>query len=383
MTMNLRNRRGNASIFALALFPLLGFASLSTDIGLQRMSETELQVATEAAVLSGAGYLDGTTTGLSNAINGAVTVGNLNMVYGSFAVESSDVELGVWDGITWTAVTTTAADPQVVNSLRVTTAHDHDAILARFLLGGAADGSNQTTTTLGIDATATAMRPAGGTARTMPCYLPFAIPACVFEGTDWQNGEQPDHMEFVLNRSGDDNVGWGLPLINPNSNAIRSQIEGQCDADAASTGDTVNLSNGQNQTAISLIADIINQDEPTEPTAWPYDVFSRTPNRNGQQAHKKQNSDIEDAFWGNNVAGVVPIIDMGYFDGTGVCGDMSFNAEADIVGWTYVYIYDTGKSNVKSTWMQFDFQTDYNLGYGYDPDAIGNISGTMPATMIE
>ena len=34
-------------------------------------------------------------------------------------------------------------------------------------------------------------------------------------------------------------------------------------------------------------------------------------------------------------------------------------------------------------WMQFDFLNDYDVGYGYDPDAIGNILGTGAAMLVE
>jgi len=369
-----RTRRGNAIIFGLCLVPLLGFSALAVDVGTQRMTENELRHATKAAALAGAGYLNGTQQGLFDAINGAVAVGNENGVYENFLVQTGDVELGTYADGEFMAVDIGNADPEVVNAVRVITGHTHGAILAPVI--------SENFTTLDTNAASTAMRPTGGTARFVPCYLPFAIPACVFEA-DWLKLRQPNPLRFQLNKAGDDNVGWGLPIINPNTTAIKDQIAGQCDQGVAETGNTVNLSNGQNNSAVALIADIINQQHPTAPTDWPSEYFAR-PKRNGIEGNFKKDSDINSQHWGNNVSGVVPIIDAGYFGNGGNCGDLSFQHGAPIVGWTYTYIFDTQtQGGDKNLWMQFDFLNDYDIGYGYDSDAIGNILGTEAAMIVE
>lgn len=371
-----RLRRGNATVFGLALVPLLGFSALAVDIGAQRMTENELRHATKAAALGGAGYLDGTLEGLYSAINGAVMVGNMNVVYEGFQVTADDVELGQYDNGVFTVYDPASVqDPSIINAVRVVTNHNQNAILAPVL--------SSSLTTLPSAADSTAMRPTGGTARFVPCYLPFAIPACVFEA-DWLKLRQPQPLEFILNVAGDDNVGWGLPLINPNTNAINAQITGQCDQGVAETGDTVQISNGQNNSAVMLMSEIINENHPVQPDPWPTDYFSR-PARNGVEANTPSESDISGGNFGNNISGVVPIIDAGFFGNGGNCGDISFTSGRPIVGWTYTYIYDMnagGKGN-KNVWMQFDFLNDYDIGYGYDPDAIGNVLGTEAAVLVE
>ena len=377
MFHDLRTRRGNATVFAFALVPLLGFSALAVDVGAHRMTENELRHATKAAALAGAGYLNGTRDGLYDAIDGAVFVGNRNGVYQDFKVASSQVEIGLYEDGVFQVRDPASAEPSEVNAVRVVTAHQQRAILAPVL--------SENFTVLNSDAASTAIRPKGGTARFVPCYLPFAIPACVFEA-DWLKQRQPQPIEFVLNVAGDDNVGWGLPLVNPNTSSIQSQILNDCELGVAETGDTVNISNGQNNSAVKLMAEIINEDHDSAvPEEWPTDYFQQKPKRNGVEANQKKNSDITSKDWGNNISGVVPIIDTGYFGNGGNCGNISFTSAMPIVGWTYTYIYDMhSKGNPKmNVWMQFDFLNEYDVGYGYDPDAIGNILGTGAAMLVE
>lgn len=380
------NRRGNAILTWLTILPMLGFGSLSVDVGFQRMTEVQVQAACEAASASGSSYLDGTANGLQDAIDHSIRIGNLNMVQDGYTFTATNVELGLYEDGTWTGKDTNS-DPAEVNAVRVTvTDHSTDSVLSRYVFG---------VTELGSRGAATSVQPRGGVGKYVDCYLPFAIPLCHF--LDMEDGTNPAPIELDLGSI--NTVGWGMPNINPNTTDIKDLLANQCGNGTAATCDvlnadgtcgdgdlntSVNASNGQNNAAVTHAIDIINGDEPGNPDDWPYNYFTDRPDRDGITANTTLLSGIDATRWGWNINGVVPIINHG-------CGEQ-FTGSKAIVGWTYAYVYDANDhGSDKNLWMQFDFINDYDIGYGQctldngggvGSGCEGNVTGTEPPIMV-
>jgi hypothetical protein len=367
------SKRGNAIIGALTLIPMLGFASLSVDIGLQKAINVQMQAAMDSAVMSGAGYLDGSQAGVYEAIEKTAYVINQNTIHYEYVPNVSDIKVGHYENGVFVELSP-SLDFEEINSVQMLGNHSYTSILSRFAFGVAG---------LESEAKATAVRKTGGGAKYVDCYLPFAIPVCHF--TNLANGTNPDPIKLDLMNI--NTVGWGLPQENPNTDAVRDQFVDICSNGTAQVydeddGDTatnnINLGNGQNNGAVDFAANIINEAYPAiEPSEWPYEYFGNRYTRNGVDANYAYQSEIFSLRWGNNISGVVPIVDREC--GTGFTGD------ARILGWTYAYIYDikTQGSGGKNIWIQFDFVNEYDIGYGYDPDALGNILGTLPSQLVD
>lgn len=109
-------RRGTyAVIVALLVIPLLGFLALSVDLSYVRFSADELRIATEAAAHAGAVNLRATQNAGDAAAEAAYMLG-LHEVAGAALdpATSSDVDVGRWDGASFSAATIPA------NAVRVT-----------------------------------------------------------------------------------------------------------------------------------------------------------------------------------------------------------------------------------------------------------------------
>lgn len=425
--MSLRNtRRGNAAIFALTLVPMLGFGALSVDIGMQRMTSLQVQAAVEAATSGGAAFLDGTSDGLATAVSKAVAIGNANYVFGGqFALTDADVKIGIYDegDGSFTEVDVNYAVPTDVNMLWIEGSTKNNAILSSYAFGVAE---------LDSAGDARSYQRRGGVAKYVDCYLPFAIPRCHFINL----GQGSNPPPLMLDLANLNTVGWGLANElgsnvdnNPNTNKVKGQLANTCssgtaatcdelnaDGSCASGGTDVNISNGQNNAAVSYVGMAINDDYTTgsNPVSenvgpWPSNYFPDGPYQRGDAngdgwvgstiqdvcptgpsnpndvcwsedfanaTSGGKASGIDGTRWGYSVNGVVPIIEHG-------CGE-NFTGEAAIVGWTYAYIYDvldTGGS--KNLWMQFDFVNDYDIGYGQcQGDCYGNVSGTYPPVQV-
>jgi hypothetical protein len=367
----IKNRRGNAIIGALTLIPMLGFASLSVDIGMQKTIQAQLQASADFAAISGAGYLDGTQDGVYDAVISALNTAGQNEVYFDYSLSTENILVGRYEDGVFTELT--YSDYEEINSIKVINFHEYKTILSHVAFG--VDSLNSAAESIAV------RRPGGG-AKYVNCYLPFAIPVCHFENL--LENTNPDPIKLSLMSI--NTVGWGLPSSKPNTNTIIDQLGDTCSNETISTyseeeGDTelnnIYLSNGQNNAAVAYATDVINEaySPNIEPTEWPYDYFGSRPQRNNRNANLAFNSDISAINWGNNIDGVVPIIEHG-------CGD-GFTGSSRILGWTYAYIYDGAtKGGDKNIWIQFDFINEYDVGYGYDPDAVGNVLGTAPPQLV-
>lgn len=116
-----RRRRGMALIYtAVVMMVLIGFVSMSVDLGRVVVAKTQLRVACDAAARFGAAGLKNILYGQSAAQSNAVNAAAANLVDGAPLVLDpvNDVQLGVWN--TTTNTFTPNSDPTVANAVRVT-----------------------------------------------------------------------------------------------------------------------------------------------------------------------------------------------------------------------------------------------------------------------
>jgi hypothetical protein len=345
---------------AVSITPLLGFAALSVDIGIQRLTVSQMQVACDSAALGSVGYLNGTERGMNHATERAVWLARQNFVLGGWQLSRGDVAIGVEEEDGFVEVgEDRAAD---ANAVRVNGQGTVNSILA-----GYAFGLHQ----LNAGATSTAARPGGsGPAQESPCYLPFALPDCLFP--DRSPTSNPPPMEFRFSNANEDNLGWGMPIANIGSRRIRDRLEGQCDFETLEVGATLWKDNGQKNSAVKAIRDIINGKGKVDASNGPSDLFTWPPRRDGRTANKSKDSDIKGSSYGDVIEGVVPLVDMG-----DDCDNLNFRrGRTTITGFTYGYVFDVrAKGKNKNLWIQFDFINEYDVGQAGDPNGRGNVMG--------
>ncbi|MEI6501076.1 MAG: pilus assembly protein TadG-related protein [Armatimonadota bacterium] len=113
-------RRGSILIIAaLALFVLLGCAALTIDYSMFVLSRQQLQDATDAACLAGAGALLNSGLNFTTARQTVMDYGLLNKVYGQpLHIADADIQAGAWMASTKTIVAWSPAYTQA--AIRVT-----------------------------------------------------------------------------------------------------------------------------------------------------------------------------------------------------------------------------------------------------------------------
>ena len=374
-----RKRRGNALIVVFSLTSLLGFSALTVDHGMIRVTHAQLQNAVDAAAYGGAVYLDRTNDGLSAAVNGAVRIGNTNTTsFGTYQLTSSDVKIGYYDE-QWNFTEVTdfnTTEPELVTSVQVASAiPDITAVMSRIFLFER----------LQTSASAAVVRLAlGGVAISVPCYLPLAVPDC--EYLDFAgSGNNPPPTLFYFSNSNQDNVGWGDPFTNPNNNQIMSSFNDQCAQGEVTIDDSMNVSNGQNNSALSYIGDILNGEGSVAPEPWPTDdigpvpPITESPNyiSTGRPRDRGYQGFVENPNWGNTIQGPVALVDVGDCG-----GNPQFNGSMDITGFTWGIIYDgDSQGGNKNMVMQLDFLTEHDVG-GDVGDGYGNITGLNPPVSV-
>lgn len=112
-------RRGGAIVYGtIALFVLIGFASLSVDFGRVQLARAELQTALDAATLYGAA---GLSSGVTTVQTRVKTAALENKVAGNgLVVTDSDIEFGVWNSNTRQFNVLTGNDRASATAIRVT-----------------------------------------------------------------------------------------------------------------------------------------------------------------------------------------------------------------------------------------------------------------------
>jgi hypothetical protein len=112
-------RRGMVLVYvSILLVVLVGFVSLSVDLGRAQVAQTQLQSAADAAARYGAVGLENILYGVSAAANNAAASGLDNLVDGTpLIIQSSDVQIGIWNKTTRTF--TVVSDPTTANAVKV------------------------------------------------------------------------------------------------------------------------------------------------------------------------------------------------------------------------------------------------------------------------
>lgn len=365
------SRRGNAVMSALLLGTVVGFTALSVDIGVTRVARTQLQTAVDAAAVSGAQELNGTAAGIALAEARAIEFASYNAVLGhTVALTTDDVDVGFYDAATRSFDPYTAGDDvSVVNAVRITeSAAPVVPFLARVALGVGM---------LDVEATSLAQRPlAAGPAGETECFLPFAVPDCHLAGL--APGQNPPPFLFTFNPTPSDNVAWGDPDENPNTNEIRDQLMGMCDQGTIGVGEMMNVNEGEHTSAIQKIADILNGKTTAETVAWDPSLYGALPARDGIHANTVAQSGVKPASWGQTLQGVVAFV-----DGGDDCDGVDFSGDMPITGFTWALVYDvkdTGSS--KNVWIQVDVNADHQIWGDADENAVGdNVLGVGAAAL--
>jgi len=357
---------------AIALIPMLGFAALSIDIGLQKTINTQMQTTFDLAAISGAHRLDGTPEGLGASLVEINHVIENSTIYFNYEIGIENIAFGRYEDEEFTELST--ANYRDINAVKLSGSHDYSSVLSNAAFG---------VSSLSSGAESIAVRPVGGVAKHVECYLPFAIPSCHFSSLSGDENPPPLSLDLTnLNT-----IGWGSPHSTPGTSEIVDQLSDQCsggtasvydDSDGDSESNNIYIANGQNNAAVRFITDVINERIwNVDPDEWPEEYFPGPYLRDGSSANLASQSNISARNWGNNIGGVIPIVDAS-------CGE-NMTGNVRITGWTYAYIYDTKTSGAggKNIWIQFDVVNEYEFGYGNANDGEGNIAGTTPAILVK
>lgn len=344
-----RTRRANIAVTALSLGIVLGFGALAVDIAYVRVANAQLQSAVDSAVLAAAGRLDGTADGVDAARQLAVDIVALNVVVGGHTLDPDDLLFGHADE-DGAFVPLGAADADQINAVRVDANHKGlNAVLA-----GAAFGKNKLTTA----ARAMAVRPVGGPASAVDCYLPIVLPDCHFDPNATTN---PGPEYITPKNDNDDNMAWATH-VGGNANAVKSHLQNEFCTDTIGIGDDMHLTNGSLATALQTVADLLNDTGSDIGGDWPLENFP-----DGVPDERLPGSMVDDSSWGRVLGGPIAIVTG--FD----CNNPKFNKAHEIVGFTWGFIYDVHKHKGDMGMMlQLDFVNEYDAGSGVGGD-MGNI----------
>lgn len=120
-----RKQTGSVAILAgLALLVLFGFLGLVVDLGNLYVNKTELQNAADAAALSGARELDGSSGGIAKAVQAAKAISLLNSSQlGKKAVLLEDIHISFSNIPSggWADIATASADPEKMSFIKIDT----------------------------------------------------------------------------------------------------------------------------------------------------------------------------------------------------------------------------------------------------------------------
>ena len=331
-----RHRRGNATLGGVSLLAVMAIAALTVDLGSARAGKAQLQASTDAIAHAATGYLDGTEAGLLDATAGAKRLASLNRVFG-YTIELETVQTGIWDHDSGTF--TASSDAEQVNAVRVATRTDLPTFFAGVVME---DGD------LEAGAAAISALPLARSAASVDCYLPIALPDCLFEEF---GAEDIMEMEFTLSPAGVDNAGWARPADegHPSSSWISWQVL-DCEASGSvETGDFLSLDNGVKVSAMSSVADAIDDSD----TSWEEDRYGELP-------EQMEKSDV--TVYGNTYEGPVLLFDGG--DEYCVTGG-SWTEELEITGFAWGAVYDVatkGKASEKNIAVRLDMAEDHDWG---------------------
>ena len=345
--MLVASRRGNLVIgLAVGLTAVMAVGALVVDLGYARVVHAQLQDAADAAAHGGAGYLDGTDEGIDFARQAAVDLALMNVAAGNpVRIDSNegnaadgDVVIGWWDWETDEFIP--SLDPEEADAILVRT---RDAEVSTFF-GGVAFGSGD----LAASADSVAVMPPPTTAGAIDCYIPLAVPDCMFD--DYPDQSIID-IDFVLNPDKSDNVGWALMGDDPTSaKALRTQISDCNSTGEVTTADIVDLNNGELTSVLTELGDAVVDSD----TTWDPEVF-------GEMGDPYDKSHVVNYDgWGNTFEG--PII---VFDGGADCSDVKFNQDAEVSGFVWAAVYDVrskGRADDKNIKVRLNTAEEFDWG---------------------
>lgn len=335
-----RRQRGNfAIITGVALAGILAMGALSIDSAYVFHVRQQAINAADAAAVAGATGLDGTEEGMTEALQRAQAIALANVAAGdSVVVEDADVTFGYWDDEVREFV---ASDvPEEVNAI---------SVLARVPTGGLVGEVAFGRSIQQVSGQAVALSQEGP-AGAVDCFLPIAIPSCLIEQAS--SPDAAEQIDMVLNPPGADNVGWARPDGNPNASWVRDQIRDCEYAGEVELGDTVNLNNGVMSSALTELAQAVEDSD----TTWSEGPWGAMPAQESRSA-------IGSGFYGNTwEAPALVFEDDSYCGGGG-----SWTGTATLSGFVWVAVYDvvaTGPASGKTIKVRIDTTRTHNVGTG-------------------
>jgi Flp pilus assembly protein TadG len=118
------------------LVVLLGFAGLAIDLGMLYNVKTDLQNATDAAALAGAWQLDGTSTGINNAVTSAINAANKYYFNNNpVGVVNGDVTFSTQMDSGFMSAAAASAVPSTIKYVKVTKTQTMDLSLLKIIPG--------------------------------------------------------------------------------------------------------------------------------------------------------------------------------------------------------------------------------------------------------
>lgn len=359
--MNRRpSRSGNyTGLLALSLPTVLAAGALAIDLSTQKVVRSQLQAVADISALAGTEALDGTEDGLDRARLRATRAAARNRVNGR-AVQVQDAEIlaGAWRSDL--GLLDTEAEVEQMDSLQVSAADGQiPTTLARLLFRREE---------MGARGASTGFRPPPEGASAVGCYLPIAIPSCLF---DRYSEAQLQSLTLVLNPAGLDTMGWGRVGAHPNASFIRDQLR-DCEQDGIiEVGDEVGLQNGVVNSALSEIASLLA----VSPTTWSPDW--------GPQPSRMAGSALSASNYGRTLEGAIIVFDggPGYCQGSGG----SFNGFEPLVGFAWAAIFDvrtSGSASQKNVRMKLDTLVDRRIGLRGGGALLAGVAFQSPSRLI-
>ena len=237
----LRRERGAVAIIvAASMLALIGLILLAVQVGMIGTVRALLQGSADQAALAGAGQLDGTSDGLTQADAEATKILAGGKNFPSKLNEGSDLSIagdafatGIWDLQKPELGFTPSGDPEIVNAVRVRgrkTGALNGSV--EMFLGGSLGPNDVELSRTGIAAL--------GSCANLPCGPDLPIAVCENEIHCGQK------VRLLQSPSPTDTAAWtGFADNNTNANQLRSFIR-NCDSiPDVRVGDCISLNNGQ------------------------------------------------------------------------------------------------------------------------------------------
>lgn len=356
-----RPRRGTYTVlFIFSLPTVIGSGAVAVDLSAQKLARTQLQAVTDIAALAGTSRLDGTVEGMIAAEAAVARAARRNAVAGvPVEIVPDDLLLGDWDPAYGELRTNAVVED--IDSVQVRAARD-DLEAAFSKLAFAWER-------LGVQGRSTGFNPPDEPASAIGCYLPLAIPACLFDVYD---PEELDEVQLRLNPAGVDTVGWGRVGASPSSAWIRDQVW-NCEQDGViQVGDEVGLQNGVVQSGLVELLDALRDSS----RLWDSEAWGPLPAR-------MTGSSVPANEYGRVVEGAIVVFDGGeaYCRGSGG----NYNGYEELVGFAWAAIYDiktTGSSSSRNLRLKLDMHVDHAVGLRGGGGDFGGVTYQTPGMLV-